>query len=85
MMSLPPTMLRRDLLLLPAWLLLLSLLEQLSVDSVLYSTHSFIAVAKPVTLTMVLAALCTSYIDTGGDAQSLGLSSYEVYSMDTNR
>eukprot|EP00611_Tribonema_gayanum_P023646 TRINITY_DN5010_c0_g1_i2.p1 TRINITY_DN5010_c0_g1~~TRINITY_DN5010_c0_g1_i2.p1 ORF type:complete len:365 (+),score=135.66 TRINITY_DN5010_c0_g1_i2:120-1214(+) len=54
---------------------------QLSVDDVLYAAHSFMAVAKPVCLTMVLAALCTAYIDAGGGASS-GMGAYEVYSMD---
>ncbi|CAM9245276.1 unnamed protein product, partial [Heterosigma akashiwo] len=53
--------------------------EGLDLEEVTYAINSFMAVLKPVTVTMVLASIATVYVQSDSIDTSSSLSAYEVY------
>mmetsp|Transcript_28460 Transcript_28460/g.36942 ORF Transcript_28460/g.36942 Transcript_28460/m.36942 type:complete len:432 (+) Transcript_28460:180-1475(+) len=51
----------------------------LDIEEILYSMNSFMAVLKPVSVTMLLASLATVYVQNDATNQNNGLSAYEIY------
>jgi len=58
--------------------------KRLDIEEVLYSIHSFMAVLKPVSLTMFLASFATIYVQSDLIQQDGGLSAYEVFDTSAN-